>query len=316
MRLARTLAALHRLPGRISVSCLIAASIAGCAGTVSDHENIGDRAYLARDYTGALIEYRLALVQRGSNAQLRAKAAVAALRSGDLQAAVEEFVGLASEGEERDVEAADGLERVARAAIEADDQQALGSALEALVAVAQDRALAGFAREIAAGLGESLRSEQALTVLPRAAAAAPDTRLLDSLVYVYARALMRTGNCELAVSAFESLLRRNREPSVREGASTAIPRCALRLGQRALDQGKPSVAEDWFERAVARRGDDEYTRAAYIGLGDVRFSRGDYLGAAEAYQRAIRGAAASDALRLKAIERLNDIARAGTDIPR
>jgi tetratricopeptide (TPR) repeat protein len=91
--------------------------------------------------------------------------------------------------------------------------------------------------------------------------------------------------------------------------------CGLLAGRRALDEGQPSLAESWFRKAIAAGGDDAGTRAAYIGLGDVLFAQGDYVGAAEAYLRALEGLSPGDSLHTVASERLNAIANAGRIIP-
>ena len=58
-----------------------------------------------------------------------------------------------------------------------------------------------------------------------------------------------------------------------------------------------------------------YGRQAYLGLGDVLFGRGDYPGAAEAYESVLFGAEPGDSLAAVAYERLNMLGQAGTGIP-
>lgn len=287
----------------------------GCFGSAVDHEVLGDRAYATRRFTDALAEYRLALVQHAPDADLRAKAAAAALRSGDLTAAVEEYLAMADEGGAGRVEeAATGLEQVATAAIREQDRASLAAALAALQRVAPGRGLGPFAGELARSLGEVPRSPEALAVLTLAAAGAPDARIQDSLIYVYAMVQRRLGRCEQAVSTLESIVRRERVPAVVPEARRELARCALALGQRALDRGQPQSAAAWFQRAAQGAGAGPDERAAYVGLGDVRLAQGDFAGAAAAYQRALEGAPPGDATARVAAERLNLIGRApGTD---
>ena len=54
---------------------------AGCSGTAAEHEFLGDRAFAEGRYGDALVEYRLDLVQRGSQPHLHTKAGVAALQA-------------------------------------------------------------------------------------------------------------------------------------------------------------------------------------------------------------------------------------------
>lgn len=293
-----------------------AALLVGCTNAAADHETLGDRAYLAREFGDALVEYRLALRQHAPSPRLRAKAGASAVRAGDLLAATEEFRALAREAEERRGEAADGLEQVARAAIGARDRTALRAAIGGLRELAANRVVGAFGTELAATLGEDPPPAEALAVLPFAAASAPDARAQDSLMYEYGRALVRSGRCEAALPVFESLVRREREPAVMEPAARLGASCALSLGRKALGEGQPGRAEDWFRRA-ARAGETVTGRAAYVGLGDVMFARCDLAGALEAYQRAQLGAPPGDSIAGVAGAKINLIANAnaGTVCP-
>ncbi len=290
---------------------MAAVLLGGCVGAAAQHEGLADRAYAERRYAEALVEYRLALVARAPDPALRAKAGAAALRAGELVAAAEEYVALGREGgEQRADEAAAGLERVANAAIERGNQLALAAALEGLQVVAPGRALGGFARQLAGTFGASPRTAEALTILTYAAAAAPDARTLDSLMYVYGVTLRRLGRCVEASAAFESLVRRQRNAAVTRRAREGLVLCALQLGQRALDRGEPSAAEEWFSLAATRGGDSPGARVAYVGLGDVRFALGDLLGAREAYEQARAGAFPGDSIYAIVAQRLNLIGNA------
>lgn len=289
--------------------------LAACGSNAAEHEVLGDRAYAARHFGDALVEYRIALRQGAPNPGLRAKAAMAALKAGDLEAAAEEYLKLAEEGgQERLSEAADGLERVARAAVEQDSRDALKKALMGLRRIAADRALGAFAVHLARAAGTDLASAEALAILPYAAASAPDARRQDSLMYWYGLGLARGGRCPEAFPVLESLVRRRREPAVVGPAGRELARCALSVGERALDEGQPQQAEDWFRRAASYGGSDPLARAAYIGLGDALFARGDYAGAAGAYQQAMVGAEPGDSLAAIASEKLNLLANAGAVI--
>lgn len=290
--------------------------VGACVGAAAEYEALGDRAYAEQRFGDALVEYRLALVRLAPNPGLRAKAALAALRAGDLVSATTEYVAMATEGSERwREEAADGLARVADQAIGTGDQAALAAALDGLQQVAPGRALGSFARHMAGALGTVGRSAEALSVITYAAAAAPDARLQDSLMFEYGVVLRRLGRCEEAIATFESLLRRQRAASIVVPARSQLALCALSLGRQALDRGEPSVAAEWFEKAARGGGDSPTARVAYVGLGDVRFAQGDLLGAIQAYERARAGASPRDSVWAIVAERLNRLGRVGTDIP-
>lgn len=287
------------------------AVVAACGGAAANHETLGDRQYLSRQFSDALVEYRLAVRQRPGTARLHAKAGAAALRVGDLAAAAAEYVALARASSLRRAEAADGLERVARAAMEADDRPALSAALAGLRKISAGRALGSFAGQLARGLADPA---EAIVVLPYAAAAAPDARTEDSLVLLYARALARMSRCEEGSAAFEGLIRRRRDASLVTSAEQGLLQCAVGLGRAAMEQGTPAVAEEWFRRAALEAGDSPLGRAAYLGLGDVMLARGDYAGAAEAFQRALLNAPPGDSVAEVARQKLGAISNAGTGV--
>lgn len=282
----------------------------GCTGVAADHETVGDRAYAEGRYREALVEYRLALVQSAPDPDVRAKAAVAALEVSDFAAAAREYGALAAEGgAERVEEAADGLVRVARAALSAGDQDGVAAALNGLQEVAPGRAAGQLVHRFVRATGRVPSSAEGLALLRYAAAGAPDARSQDSLMFAYARLLSRLGRCEDAMPVYESLVRRRREPAVMPESREGAALCALKLGRQALDGGQPTVAEEWFRRAVQGEEETPAVRAAYIGLGDVQFARGDYLSAADAYERARAGLAFTDSLYTVATERLNMLGR-------
>jgi hypothetical protein len=127
-------------------------------------------------------------------------------------------------------------------------------------------------------------------------------------MFAYATLLRRLGRCEEAIPVLESLVRRQRDLDVTAGARAGLVSCALALGRRALDDGQPTVAEGWYELAATRGGATPETRAAYLGLGDVRFALNDLTGAIEAYEQARAGLEPGDSLYAIVGERLNRIA--------
>lgn len=288
---------------------LVVVAVTSCGGSAADHRVLGDRAYVAGRFDEALAEYRLALRQRAPNATLRAKAATSAARIGELKPAIEEYIALAREDEERAGEAADGLERVARLALVGNDLVALRLAIGAIRDLGVHRPVGG---TFALALLENAGPGGAVDLLPLAAAAAPDARAQDSLMYEYGTVLRRTGRCEQALPVLESLARRRRVVSLAEGAARDAASCALTLGRRALNRNAPTAAEEWFRRAVTHAGDTPVGRAAYVGLGDVMFARGEFQGAVEAFQRAMADAPAGDSIAAIARDRLNLIGSAGT----
>jgi tetratricopeptide (TPR) repeat protein len=262
-----------------------------------------------------MVEYRLALLQQPSNAVLRAKTGAAALHAGALADAAENYKALAKAGRAHMGEAVDGLERVVRAAVDARDRQAFAAAVAALRDVAPARAGAAVGQDVGWLLGDEAPGKEMLDLISNAAAHAPDGGRQDSLVYVYGLGLWRLDRCDDALPAFESVLRRQRVASVSSGARRGAAQCALQLGNHALIGGQLADAETWFTRAASDLEDESLSRAAYLGLGDVRRGKGDLTGAAEAYQRVLTGARTGDTLAQAAAVRLNAMAQAGTGGP-
>lgn len=284
--------------------------VAACTRSAANHEDLGDRAYAAGGYRDALAEYQLGLKADPGSGPLHAKAAAAAAHIGDLTLAIAQYRALAVEDRSRAEEAADGLERVLRAAWTAGERGAVAAAVQALREIAPGRPLGRYARLVALDAVERGDAAAAVGLLPTAIAAAGDGRTADSLLYVFGAAAVRTGDCGAAVPAFEAVLRRQREPAVQDRAREGIGHCALLEGQRALERGEPASAEDWFRRATAPGAAVDVTRAAFLGLGDVRLALGDLVGAMESYQQALVGGVPGDTIAQRAREKLNALGRA------
>ena len=282
----------------------------GCQRSAADHEELGDRAYAAATYPNALAEYVLGLKAHPGSADLYAKSGAAALHVGEYGLAVEAYVALGERDRSRSGEAADGLERVARAALTANDRSAAAKALAGLRAVAPTRPLGRYARLAALDAADRGDTAGALALLPSAAAAAGDARSADSLLYVYGMAAVRARACSTAVPVFEGVIRRQREPAVGDGAREGLGLCALVEGQRLLDSGKPTEAEDWFRRATAPGAPADVVRGAFLGLGDVKLAQGDVAGALESYQQALAGGTPGDTITQRAHEKINALGKA------
>jgi hypothetical protein len=116
-------------------------ALLACTRSAADHEELGDRAYAAGSYADALAEYQLGRKANAGSAPLLAKVAAAAVHAEDYELAAESYRALARRDRSRAEEAADGLDRVARAALAANDRTALASALTGLREIAPRRPL-------------------------------------------------------------------------------------------------------------------------------------------------------------------------------
>src|SRR5439155_1534323 len=124
---------------RLVVAGLVLAC--ACSRSAADHEELGDRAYAAGEFRNALAEYQLGLKAHPGSADLCAKAGAAALHTGEYALAGAQYVALGQTDRSRAAEAADGLERVVRAALAANERNAAASALQGLRTVSPSRPL-------------------------------------------------------------------------------------------------------------------------------------------------------------------------------
>lgn len=284
----------------------------GCSRSAADHEVLGDREYAAGSYRDALAEYELGLRATTGSATLHAKTAAAAFHVGDYAVAVAEYRVMAEADRSRAEEAADGLERVSAAALQAGDRTALAAALAALRVVSPRRSLARYARTVALDAAAAGDVNGALAYLPTAIAATSDARLSDSLLFLYGDAAVGARDCVTAVAVFEGVLRRQHQAAVLDGAREGLARCSLVRGQAALSAGHAAEAEDWFRRAATPGASVDVARAAALGLGDVQLARGDVAGAMEQYQQAIEGGTPGDTLEQRARLKIQALGKADT----
>jgi tetratricopeptide (TPR) repeat protein len=281
-----------------------------CTRSAANHEELGDRSYAAGAYPDALAEYQLGLRANAGSATLLAKLAAAAMHTEDYDLAAESYRTLAQRDRSRAEEAADGLDRVARAALAANDRTALASALTGLREIAPRRPLGRYVALAALDAVNRSDTAEAKALLPVAAATAVDAARADSLLFVYGMTLVRVRECSTAVRVFEGVVRRQRAVAVVESAREGLGLCALVAGQIALEQGHPADAEGWFRRATAPGASPDVVRGAFLGLGDVRLAQGDIAGAMESYQQALAGGTPGDTISQRAQEKLNALGKA------
>ena len=89
-----------------AVAAVVLAAALACARTAADHEVLGDREYASAAYADALAEYQLGLNAGSGKADLHAKAAAAAMHTGDFILAAEQYRALARNDQSRAGESA------------------------------------------------------------------------------------------------------------------------------------------------------------------------------------------------------------------
>ncbi len=265
---------------------LLLVLLLGCAGSAADHERLGDTAYGQGEYATALEEYRAA-ARDTTEGRIWSKLGAAALKAGEYTDAAEAYTRLAAADRSRATEAARGLEQVARAADRAGIPLALQVAVEGLRRLAPARVSPRYT--IAVVRSGQLQEAEAVGIGPLALAAAGDAASVDQMLVRYGDALQRTTACADATDMFQAVLRRSREPSLRQVATDGLGDCANQLGQEALLVERPQIAAQWFGRVLRADSTSVRGRRALVGLGDARVALGDLLGATLAYQDALKG---------------------------
>ncbi len=277
--------------------------LTACGGSASDHERLGDAAYVDGDYATALSEYKSAARNR-DDAKVWAKLGAAAVKTSDLSEAADAFLKLAAADKTRISEAARGLEQVARAAANEGSDVALRAAVEGLRRLAPERVSPR--HTLALVRSERLEPAEAAAMGPLALAAAGDAATTDQMLQQYGVALQATTACSEAADIFQIALRRSHDPALRTKATKGLGECGLQLGQEALLVDRPEIATQWFNRVLAVDSTSDRGRRALVGLGDARIAQGDLLGATLVFQDAMK-ADPNDSVSALAAQRLDKL---------
>lgn len=274
--------------------------LTACGGTAADHERLGDNAYAAGEYGTALEEYRAASGPK-ADARLWAKLGAAALKTEDLNEALDAYQQLAEKDETRAQEAARGLEQVAKVADRSSNGAALQRAVDALRKLAPARVTPRYTMSLVRS--GQLEPTAIASLGPLALAAAGDAAATDQVLLQYGGALQATTACAEAADIYLTALRRLRDGPAHNKAVTGLGDCGLQLGQEALLVDKPEIAAQWFERVLTEDNASTRARRALVGLGDARVALGDLLGATLVYQDAMK-ANNTDSIATMAAQRL------------
>jgi tetratricopeptide (TPR) repeat protein len=266
----------------------LATVVAAACGGRTDHERLGDRAYGEARYTDAVAEYREAVEAKPEATRL-AKLGAAALHAGELRQSADAYVRLAGEDPTRRAEAAEGLEGVARAAERQSNADVLQEVVTGLQAIAPERGTERYALLLVQR--PDADTEDLVSLLPSALAAATTPESVDSLLTRYGRALQATAGCGQALLEFRAVLRRSQDSATRAPARDGAADCAYTLGERADSAGRLAEAVLWFAEAARVDSTTPTGRRALLRYGDGRLEQGDTLAAALAFQTVVTGGA-------------------------
>lgn len=258
---------------------------AAACGGASDHERLGDKAYVDGDYAVAFQEYQAA-TRNHDEAELWAKLGAAALKGDKLTEAAAAYLKLAEADKTRGSEAARGLEQVAALAARDGGDIPLRQAVEGLRRLAPERVSPR--HTLALVRSARLEPAEAAALGPLTLAAAGDAAATDQMLMQYGGALQATTACGDAIDIYQVALRRTRDPALRTRAVRGVADCGLQLGREALSVDRPEIATQWFTRVLAVDSTSDRGRLALVGLGDARVAQGDLLGATIVFQDAMK----------------------------
>lgn len=277
--------------------------LGACRGTVDPVED-GDRLYRDGAFAEAVAAYGLA-AGPASPASVWARLGASALQAGDVATALEAFENLGLSDPTRRAEAARGVERASRLAGSPGDSLGHGRrALEVLQRLVPTRPIS----QVVWSTGAVAPRGRSGDLLPAAVAvAAPGPGVTGVLLRV-AEARSSANQCEAAMGAFRTALRRLVDTAARALATQAAADCALRLGQQALSQDQAEAAERWFEEASRGAATAALAASSQLGWGDARLRQGDVLAAAIVWQGVATRTDIPDTLVNAARERLRALA--------
>ncbi|MBI4542156.1 MAG: tetratricopeptide repeat protein [Gemmatimonadetes bacterium] len=284
----------------------VALALSACSAG-PDHETLGDRRYAEGAYLDALAEYRLAARQRHPSVELRGKLALAAVHAGALAEAVRTYREMALADAAAAEEAADGLTRAARLAVDARDPDALRKAVAALREIAPGRVLGALAGEATTPVEPGARSRDGADLVLMAAAAGGARATADSFLLVWGDLNARAGRCDVAERAYEAVLRRRPAVGLAGAARGGLAGCAVEEGRAALGLGNLAQAEEAFRRAIGPGAPDSTVRLAWLLIGDARWVGGDTAVALEAYGKAAAGGDEADPVVVRANEQMRKL---------
>lgn len=299
--------------GRFGLGVGLAVVLAGgaaCNPRIAEYEERGDRYSAQGDYVDALVEYRLALDESGTDppAELRVKAGTLALRSKNFSAANRLFDRLvADDPDYRD-------EVVALYHLHAHRWQALGDTFSALQAI--DWLLV---RDSVANLGVLYFTlgdaafarpdyDQAITAYLLGLAQAADQA--PPIVYIrLGEAFERTRHCAAALPYYRRYLAVTRGEGSRAGdAKYQLGDCAFQLAERAFANEDFASADRYIDLMIRTGEPVRRLDEAELLLARIAERAGDRAGALAHYERILaRNPAPGSRPALEAFRRVKQI---------
>ena len=283
------------------VVCLL--WLGACRGG-GDPVEEGDRLYRDGAFAEAVMSYRSA-AGASAPAGLWARLGAAALEARDVATALEAYEALGLSDPTRRAEAARGVERAARLVTGTADSAGHGKrALEVLQRIVPGRPIG----RVVWATGALAPSSPAGDLLPSAVSVAAPGPGVTGLLLDVATARAAAGQCEAAMGAYRTVLRRLTDSAAHAAALLASADCAMWLGEQALAQDQAEVAERWFDEASRGAGAPARAAAAQLGWGDARLRQGDVLAAAIVWQGIATRTDIPDSLANAARDRLRALA--------
>jgi tetratricopeptide (TPR) repeat protein len=289
--------------------------LAAACGNGNEEDAIlrGDRAWAAGDRDQALAEYRLA-VRRGSSrgdgeTLLRVAHAYASLNR------VDEARDFYRQAVERDPELADqavaDLVRVARAAVERNDNIALASAVQGATEIRPGVSASELTLPLARHYLRSGQYGQAVPYFQKALSEDPDN---TEILYDLATAHEEIGSCASALVFFERF-REGVTARNRRDVDWRIGSCSFELAREARRDGGSEEALNLLQATIDLGEPRHLLSRAHFERGEILAAQGECEAAIEAFRRVREeDMAGSGVLSERAQRRIDEI-RFGADEP-
>ncbi len=243
----------------------------------------GDRAFALGDYAEALAEYRLALQQGASDADILARAAHACVQVGRVDEARDFYRAAAQLDPFYADQAVADLIHVARAARERGDRLGVSAAVQAALEFRQGINVADLALPLARHHLQNAEFARALPFYQAAlGSVSPDSA--PEILFEAAQAYEATGDCRRALAFFEEYREKVGEEA-RTEALWHIGNCSFELALQLLDQGQQEEALRRLQTTITLGEPRNLLPRAYFEKGELLAGRGECEAAIEAFRQ-------------------------------
>lgn len=280
--------------------------VVGCARPPSEAVERGDRYQGSGQVDAALAEYKLALRQRGEDAEVLLRLGTAYAERGEVEASLRYLERLVAVDSTYAFQAAAALANAARVARDRGALDNMARALEPVEALGIGLIPVDLRLSLARYYAEISDYGRALPLL---LATAEEDSLAGDARYETARAFQELGACREALTYFEGFLGSTAARRAdRSGARWQYGTCLFAVAEQEREEGDPRSARDFLDRLIEQGVPRTLLDRAHFARGEIRLAEGDEEGAEADYRAVLRlNPARSGPLVQMADERIREI---------